>query len=1299
MKGDLRKRAERLLHTDPEQTPEVDTLDVKRVLHELEVHRVELQMQHEELQNTARELERSRDAYAGLYNSAPVGYLSCDCDGVVLQANRTAAEMLGAANLEGRPFSDFIMPDSQAAWQRHRRALLAGAQRLSVELELKPEAGPPVFVWVECTVQPDGTAQGWSCRAVLIDITARRRAEEARRGSEQFSNAVLDSLPAHIAVIDRRGIIRSVNARWRQFAKENGGSSARSMEEGADYLDVCRRACEKGGEQVEAALNGIQDVLDGRRASFECEYPCRLDDRQLWFLMQVAPVEKSDMVILSHLDITAQKQADHALRESEARYRQLVQTASEGIWQIDAEFRTVEINGRMAELLGCSKEEVVGRPIWEFIPDDEMEDARQRAASRRRGLSETYERKLRRKNGTTLWVLVSSTPLYDAAGKRIGSFGMFTDITARRQAEDELRITHALARSRLEEIEDLYRNAPVGLCVLDTELRFVRINERLAEMNGIPAEDHIGKKVRDILPELADTVEPDMRRVLETGEPRLDVEVVGKTPARPGVERSWLERWLPITDARGRVSGISIVIEETTERKRVEAELRESRARLRGVLDSSPDPIFLKDRNGRLLLANSATFAIIGKPPQECLGRTDAEFYDDADAGRAIMETDRKVMAAGKPQAIEETVPGTEGPRTFLSTKAPVRDSEGRILGLVGVSRDITERMQARMELQRQKTVLQGIFDYSPVLIVMWDATLQRFTLNRKAEEVLGWTTEDANAGNFMESVYPDPDYRAEVEDFMESLEPGWRELKCVTKEGASVPIEWANIRLTDETMVGIGVDLRERKKADLLQRRLAQFPMENPNPVLRVGPGGEFFYANGSAGEWLEKLGWSGGEMLPDCIQDIVRQAIGQNGVVESEVVDPSGRTLWLSAVQPAGEKYVNFYGRDVTERKRIEAQIVELNEQLEQRVRERTAELAESEEKFRSLVEKTRDITCRTDADGVLRYVAPQAALYGFDPAELEGRNFLDLVRPEERERMAAGFQKTMETGEVNPSEFRLYAPDGTMYWFEGRSSVLYDASGKVIGLNSVLREFTAHKKADETALRYRGHLRRLAAQLVKAQDEEQRRIAEGLHDDVAQLLAACSIKLGEAEYAASLEAARPVHDQIDELLDEAVEKIRSLSFELASSTLYRAGFRKALQELCEHMTDRYGIRFGLQWEEPAAEPDDATATVLFRAVRELLFNVVKHARVKEALVCVSMDGDMLEVYVEDRGAGFADPLNSEGRGLGLFGIEERLRDMGGRLAIDSQPGIRTRVSLYVAVGDERTRMEETGVPQKMQ
>jgi PAS domain S-box-containing protein len=132
------------------------------------------------------------------------------------------------------------------------------------------------------------------------------------------------------------------------------------------------------------------------------------------------------------------------------------------------------------------------------------------------------------------------------------------------------------ARRELAEIRAIYDNAPVGLCVLDRELRYQRINERLAAINGVPAAAHIGRTVREIVPALADEAEPALRRVLESGEAVLGLELSGETAAAPGETRHWVEHYLPLVDTDGVVFGINVVVEDVTDRKRSERAILES---------------------------------------------------------------------------------------------------------------------------------------------------------------------------------------------------------------------------------------------------------------------------------------------------------------------------------------------------------------------------------------------------------------------------------------------------------------------------------------------------------------------------------------------------------------------------------------------------------------------------------------------------------------------------------------------------------------------------------------------------
>ena len=157
---------------------------------------------------------------------------------------------------------------------------------------------------------------------------------------------------------------------------------------------------------------------------------------------------------------------------------------------------------------------------------------------------------------------------------------LVTDLTAQRHHE-QLTAAHkawldaeATALGQLTELTAMYATAPVGMCLLDQDLRYVRINDQLAEMNGIPAATHLGKTIREMLPFLADKIEPMLRQILQTGEPVLKLELTGETSTLPRVTRTWLGSFVPLRDLTGQIIGVNIVTQEITERKQAEEQLR-----------------------------------------------------------------------------------------------------------------------------------------------------------------------------------------------------------------------------------------------------------------------------------------------------------------------------------------------------------------------------------------------------------------------------------------------------------------------------------------------------------------------------------------------------------------------------------------------------------------------------------------------------------------------------------------------------------------------------------------------------
>jgi PAS domain S-box-containing protein len=298
-----------------------------------------------------------------------------------------------------------------------------------------------------------------------------------------------------------------------------------------------------------------------------------------------------------------------------------------------------------------------------------------------------------------------STAMTNARSRVQGNLAMsFIDLTDRMQAEEALRAAEELARQRLAEIEDLYHNAPVGLCVLDRSLRFLRINERLAEINGIPAADHIGKTVREVLPGLADAVEPEMRRILETGEPWLNIEIASETPAHPGLQRSWLEQWLPIKDSEGRVTGLSIVVEEITERKKAGEVLERERKQLWAIIESLDEAVGVWNTDGSLVLINDATAKLYGFEVKEQMLKRLSDYADVQVRtldGRELPQEEWPPARVLRGETfsnweLEQYIPSIK--KRFIGSNSgrPVRDANGKIILGVTSVRDITEAQAGR---------------------------------------------------------------------------------------------------------------------------------------------------------------------------------------------------------------------------------------------------------------------------------------------------------------------------------------------------------------------------------------------------------------------------------------------------------------------------------------------------------------------------------------------------------------------------------------------------------------------------
>ncbi|MFH1550729.1 MAG: PAS domain-containing protein [Planctomycetota bacterium] len=241
-----------------------------------------------------------------------------------------------------------------------------------------------------------------------------------------------------------------------------------------------------------------------------------------------------------------------------------------------------------------------------------------------------------------------------------------------------------------------------------------------------------------------------------------------------------------------------------------------------------------------------------------------------------------------------------------------------------------------------------------------------------------------------------------------------------------------------------------------------------------------------------------------------------------------------------------------------------------------------------------------------------------------------------------------------------------------------------------NEILeKQIAMRKKAASKLLEYQEQLRSLASELSLAEERERRRIAMYLHDNTCQNLVAAKIRLEKLVRAQPPDNHYRSLDEVVELLEQAVQDTRSLSFEISPPMLHELGFEPAVEFLVEQMRDQHDIILEFHDDGQSRFLDEDVRTVLFQAARELLVNIVKHANARKAAVDIQSDGSNIRIAVDDDGVGFdtAETASRAGRtgGFGLFSVRERLRHLGGRFDIESRPGCGTRATLLAPLKRE--------------
>jgi PAS domain S-box-containing protein len=380
-------------------------------------------------------------------------------------------------------------------------------------------------------------------------------------------------------------------------------------------------------------------------------------------------------------------QSKPALQESEERYRRIIETATEGIWVLDTTEKTSFANGRLAQMLGYSVEEMVGKSLFDFMDAEGQAIATHCLDRLRQGVQGQHDCKFLCKNGADLWAIVSATPIF-TEGTYKGVLAMITDITERRRTRANLEQSLCLLQTTLEATAD-------GILAIDIAGNILNFNQKFSEQWGLvdslDSEPELLAKTIDQL-QNSDGFVNQLKA--ESDHPHLESQIVLNLKDGRVFERHSKPQRLG-----DQIIGRVISCRDITEAKRAETALAEREKLLRTVVTNTPTILYALDRNGIFTLSEGKGLSAIRRKSGEVVGHSVFELYRDYPD---LLKAAQQVLA-GSEGSLTLEINGV----TYDTRATPLRDKQDQVVGLIGVATDVTTQKRAESVLRNAKEKLE----------------------------------------------------------------------------------------------------------------------------------------------------------------------------------------------------------------------------------------------------------------------------------------------------------------------------------------------------------------------------------------------------------------------------------------------------------------------------------------------------------------------------------------------------------------------------------------------------------------
>jgi PAS domain S-box-containing protein len=1263
-------------------------------------------------------LRESELRYRLLVDMSPSGIFVYGED-KILYVNHAACRMLGAESpeqiLEQAPLY-FVHPDCHAAVLDSVRSLFDGGApvRQAVRKYLKVDR---TVIDVEVQAAPITWNGKPAIQAVFSDITERVRQEEELHRTTAILTALIQSSPVAVITSDVEGRVTTWNpAAQRMF----GWTEAEVLGQQVPYIPEDKQ------EEAEAVWTltleaGITQGIELRRS--------RKDGSPIDIEFWGATLRDRNGRVTGSFgmmaDITERKQAEEALRGSEARLKEAQRIAHIGSWELDLIGDTLTWSDETYRIFEVDPKQF-GASYEAFLalvhPEDR--DPVNRAYTESLANRTAYDivHRLLMKDGRVKFVRERCETRYLPDGRPARSTGTIQDITEQKQAGE------ALAR-RERELRTVLDTLPVGVWFTDAMGKVLlanpagrRIWEGVAKIGADHPSEHQGWWEQ--VDGLAEPHRWALVHVLTKGEPSLNETL--EIECRDGSHKIIRNSAVPVRGLDERIIGAIVLNEDITDRIQAEQALRQHHALLSAIMDAAADIIYVKNREGRYLHMNKAGAGMVGRTVEEVVGQDDDALWPP-DLAASCKAADRQVVEEGKTLTVEEAATIQGKTFVYLTYKTPYRDAEGRIIGIIGVSRDITERKAAERERERQYDELHAIFGMTVALSrasslqEIYDEALNGVTRALKSDRASILLFEPDGLMRLQASRGLSETYRATVDRHS----PWSRDAKnpepllventatdplvephrsILLEEGinalAFIPLVSPD-RLLGKFMlyfdrphtftaneIGVAQTIASQL-AHVIQRARAEEALRTSEErfakafraslhpiVIAEMDSGLIIDANDASfrlfgydraettGRTSVDIGlWPSREDRARFVAQLAREGSVKNLAVTLKSKHGDLRHVLLSSelIELNGKRCIVTVGTDMTDQLKAEA------------------DLRASHAFIRQIIDADPNFLFAKDREGRFTLVNKAVAdACGSTVEALIGKTDVDFNRnPEE---VAAVRAKDLEVMDLCRDLFipeeTIIDASGRVRWLQTVKRPIFDEEGRVTMVLGASTDITERKRIEE-ALRQRERDLRTAL-------EEREQISQDLHDDILQSLYAVGLGLETCRPYLKKGQKKRVMSSLDQAvgqLNGVMQEVRAFITGLESDLWRDRDLSFAIRTMVHALAQPRETRCRVSIDPLVGQTLTPEQGIhLFGIVKEAMSNSLRHAKAKHTTVSLKRVKEGVRLTISDDGVGFT-PARVSGSGHGLVNMASRAAKVGAKFAIFSKPKQGTRVVLDLA------------------